>query len=84
MAMVRAFELTELYSDHPVDLADASRVAAAESIGPRKSVQVDRKDFETHRVRRGDIIGEIRIRHTPLAAPAAPGRLRATRLVRKG
>ncbi len=53
VALVRAFELMELYSDHPMDLADASLVAAAESIGTRKVFTVDRNDFETYRVRRG-------------------------------
>lgn len=53
VALVRVFELMELYSDHPMDLADASLVAAAESIGTRKVFTIDRKDFETGRVRRG-------------------------------
>ncbi len=52
-ALVRAFELMELYSDHPMDLADASLVVAAESLGTRKVFTVDRNDFETYRVRRG-------------------------------
>ncbi len=50
--LARAFELMELYSDHPMDLADASLVVAAESLGTRKVFTVDRKDFETYRVRR--------------------------------
>ena len=49
----RAFELMELYADHPMDLADASLVVAAESIGTRRVFTVDRRDFETYRVRRG-------------------------------
>ena len=53
VALVRAFELMERYSDHPMDLADASLVAAAESIGTRKVFTIDRNDFETYRVRRG-------------------------------
>ena len=32
----RAFELMEQYADHPMDLADASLVVAAESLGTRK------------------------------------------------
>lgn len=52
-ALVRAFELMELYSDHPMDLTDASLVVAAESLGTRKVFTLDRKDFETYRVRRG-------------------------------
>ena len=53
VALVRVFELMELYSDHPMDLADASLVAAAESIGTRKVFTVDRNDFKTYCVRRG-------------------------------
>ncbi len=52
-ALTRAFELMELYADHPMDLADASLVVAAESLGTRKVFTIDRKDFETYRVRRG-------------------------------
>ena len=51
-ALARAFELMELYADHPMDLADASLVAAAEALSTRKVFTVDRKDFETYRVRR--------------------------------
>jgi len=51
--LARAFELMDLYRDHPMDLADASLVAAAESLGTRNIFTVDRKDFETYRVRRG-------------------------------
>ena len=51
--LTRAFELMELYADHPMDLADASLVVAAESLGTRRVFTVDRKDFETYRVRRG-------------------------------
>ena len=49
----RAFELMELYADHPMDLADASLVVAAELLGTRRIFTIDRKDFETYRVRRG-------------------------------
>ena len=49
----RAFELMDVYSDHPMDLADASLVTAAESLGTRKVFTVDRRDFEAYRVRRG-------------------------------
>jgi predicted nucleic acid-binding protein len=52
-ALTRAFELMERYADHPMDLADASLVAAAESLGTRQVFTIDRKDFETYRVRRG-------------------------------
>jgi len=36
-----------------MDLADASLVVAAESLGTRKVFTIDRSDFDTHRVRRG-------------------------------
>src|SRR5215469_1325954 len=49
----RAFELMELYANHPMDLADASLVAAAEALSTRRVFTIDRKDFETYRVRRG-------------------------------
>jgi predicted nucleic acid-binding protein len=49
----RACELMETYSDHPMDLADASLVVAAESLGTRKVFTVDRNDFEIYRARRG-------------------------------
>lgn len=52
-SLTRAFELMEVYADHPMDLADASLVVAAESLGTRKVFTIDRKDFETYRVRRG-------------------------------
>ena len=51
--LTRSFELMERYADHPMDLADASLVAAAEALGTRKVFTIDRKDFETYRVRRG-------------------------------
>lgn len=49
----RAFELMETYADHPMDLADASLIAAAESLGTNRVFTVDRRDFETYRVRKG-------------------------------
>jgi len=51
--LTRAFELMELYADHPMDFADASLVVAAETLGTRKIFTIDRKDFQTYRVRRG-------------------------------
>ena len=51
--LTRAFELMEIYADHPMDLADASIVVAAEMLGTRKVFTLDRRDFETYRVRRG-------------------------------
>ena len=52
-ALTRAFELMELYADHPMDLADASLVTAAEVLRTRRVFTIDRNDFETYRVRRG-------------------------------
>lgn len=51
--LLRAFELMEVYSDHPMDLADASLVAAAEALRVRSIFTLDRSDFETYRVRIG-------------------------------
>ena len=53
VSLTRAFELMELYADHPMDLADASLIVAAEALRTRKVFAVDRRDFETYRVRRG-------------------------------
>lgn len=53
MALRRAFELMEQYADHPMDLADASLVTAAEALATRRVFTLDRKDFSTYRVRRG-------------------------------
>jgi uncharacterized protein len=51
--LARAFELMDVYSDHPMDLADASLVVAAETLGTRTVFTVDRKDFAAYRIRRG-------------------------------
>ena len=51
--LTRAFELMETYSDHPMDLADASLVVAAEALTTLKVFTIDRSDFATYRVRRG-------------------------------
>ena len=49
----RAFELMERYRDHPMDLADASLIVAAETLETRRVFTLDRRDFETYRVKRG-------------------------------
>ena len=49
----RAFELMEQYADHPMDLADASLIVAAEILLTRKIFTIDRQDFATYRIRRG-------------------------------
>jgi hypothetical protein len=51
--LTRAFELMESYADHPMDLADASLVTAAETLRTRRVFTIDRSDFETYRVRHG-------------------------------
>jgi predicted nucleic acid-binding protein len=57
----RAFELMEVYADHPMDLADASLIVAAETLGTQKVFTIDRKDFETYRIRRGHRQLSVRI-----------------------
>ena len=52
-ALGRSFELMERYTDHPMDLADASLVVAAEELSTRRIFTFDRSDFETYRVKRG-------------------------------
>ncbi|ETW92952.1 MAG: hypothetical protein ETSY1_41385 [Candidatus Entotheonella factor] len=49
----RAFELMEQYGDHPMDLADASLLVAAETLPAYSIFTIDRQDFATYRVRRG-------------------------------
>lgn len=51
--LVRAFELMEIYKDHPMDLADASVISAAEVLATRKVFTVDQRDFGAYRIRRG-------------------------------
>ena len=43
----------EQYADHPMDLADASLIVAAEALPTRKVFTIDRQDFATYRIRRG-------------------------------
>jgi uncharacterized protein len=49
----RACALMEQYADHPMDLADASLIVAAEACRTRKIFTIDRSDFATYRIRRG-------------------------------
>ena len=49
----RAFALMERYADHPMDLADASLVTAAEALGTVRIFSLDRDDFATYRARVG-------------------------------
>lgn len=52
-ATARAFELMEQYGDHPMDLADASLIVAAESLRTTKVFTLDLTDFRRYRIRRG-------------------------------
>lgn len=52
-SLQRAFELMEQYADHPMDLADASLIVAAETLGTLRVFTIDRRDFATYRVRSG-------------------------------
>jgi uncharacterized protein len=62
-ATERAFELMEQYGNHPMDLADASVLVAAESLRTTKVFTLDLADFQRYRIRRGhrhmkvDILG---------------------------
>lgn len=49
----RAFALMRQYADHPMDLADASLVVAAEVLNTERVFTVDRRDFAAYRIRRG-------------------------------
>ncbi len=57
----RAFELMEQYADHPMDLADASLIVAAEVLKTTKVFTIDRQDFETYRIRRGHRYYQVEI-----------------------
>jgi predicted nucleic acid-binding protein len=52
-ALGRAFDLMDQYHDHPMDLADASLIVAAESLRITKIFTLDRSDFHVYRIRRG-------------------------------
>jgi predicted nucleic acid-binding protein len=57
----RAFELMEQYADQPMDLADASLIAAAEALDATKIFTIDRPDFQAYRVRRGHHLAKIEL-----------------------
>ena len=52
-ALERAFHLMAQYRDHPMDLADASIIVAAEALETRRVFTLDRNDFETYRIKKG-------------------------------
>ncbi len=53
LSLTRVFELMEQYADHPMDLADASVIAAAEALQIRRVFTLDKADFAAYRTRRG-------------------------------
>ena len=53
VSTARAFELMEQYGDHPMDLADASIIVAAESLRTTRVFTLDFADFQRYRIRRG-------------------------------
>jgi uncharacterized protein len=59
--LTRAFELMEQYADHPMDLADASVVAAAEALQTRKVFTLDEADFAAYRIRRGHRLQPVEV-----------------------
>lgn len=59
--LLRAFELMEQYADHPMDLADASLIVAAEAWATTKVFTIDRRDFQTYRIRRGHRAAKVEI-----------------------
>lgn len=51
--IARAFALMEQYRDLPMDFADASIIAAAETLKTLKVFTLDRRDFAVYRIKRG-------------------------------
>lgn len=60
-ALERSFELMEQYADHPMDLADASLIVAAEATQTRKIFTIDRNDFSSYRIRQGHRYQKVEI-----------------------
>jgi predicted nucleic acid-binding protein len=60
-SLQRSLDLMDEYGDHPMDLADASLVAAAEALRTRKIFTLDRSDFSTYRLRRGRTVQAFEI-----------------------
>jgi len=60
-ALSRAFELMGKYADHPMDLADASLVAAAETLRTTSVFTLDRSDFASYRARIGRTLKRFRV-----------------------
>lgn len=62
-SLTRAFELMDRYADHPMDLADASLVAAAEALRISRVFTLDRNDFSSYRIRWGRSHRTFRLVH---------------------
>ena len=60
-ALQRAFQLMHQYSDHPMDLADASLIAAMESLRTNRVFTLDLRDFHSYRVRLGHRLYAVEI-----------------------
>lgn len=52
-SLIRALDLMDRHADRPMDFADASLVAAAESLRTTQVFTLDRHDFTTYRARIG-------------------------------
>lgn len=57
----RALDLMEQYEDHPMDFADASLVAAAESLRITTVFTLARSDFTAYRPRIGRTLSRFRL-----------------------
>jgi len=60
-SLSRAFELMQRYADHPMDLADASVVTAAEELHSTTVFTIDRNDFSAYRARVGRSFKRFRV-----------------------
>jgi hypothetical protein len=59
--LLRSLDVMEQYEDNGMDFADASLVAAAESLRITTIFTLDRKDFATYRPRIGRTLSRFRI-----------------------
>ena len=63
VVLSRSFELMDQYSDRPMDFADATLIASAESRKIKSVFTLDVNDFSTYKIKRGhrayavDIVG---------------------------
>lgn len=59
--LLRALDIMEQYEDNSMDFADASLVAAAESLRINTVFTLDRNDFATYRPRIGRTLSRFRV-----------------------